>query len=91
MLRRLGRQQVATVDFAASNVPGPPMPVYFAGARLDATYPMGPLGGSALNVSLTSFCSRLDLGIVTDTVAVTEPARLVRNLRSSFRELLALG
>ncbi len=91
VLRRAARQQVATVDFAASNVPGPPMTVYFAGSRLDATYPMGPLGGSALNVTLASYRDRVDLGIVTDTAAVTDPARLLRNLRSSFRELLALG
>ncbi len=91
VLRRAARQQVATVDFAASNVPGPPMAVYFAGSRLDATCPMGPLGGSALNVSLTSYGDRIDLGIVTDAAAVVDPACLLRNLRSSFRQLLALG
>ena len=39
---RLARQQVETVDFATSNVRGAPFPLYIAGARILANYPVGP-------------------------------------------------
>ncbi len=47
------------VDFLASNVPGFPMPVYLAGGRLLAYYPFGPTIGSAVNVTLMSYCEYL--------------------------------
>jgi diacylglycerol O-acyltransferase / wax synthase len=48
-----------------SNVPGPPVPLYVAGARLIGLYPIGPVyEGLGLNVTVLSRESFLDVGIV---------------------------
>ena len=54
-LVRIARQQVETVDFASSNVRGAPFPLYIAGARMEANYPVGPTGGTAWNLTLMSY------------------------------------
>lgn len=54
-----------------SNMPGPPMPLYWGGAQVLATYPMGPVGeGVGLNITVLSNMGRLDFGVMAcrDTV-----------------------
>jgi diacylglycerol O-acyltransferase / wax synthase len=49
-----------------SNVPGPPVPLYIAGARLVELYPLGPItDGAALNVTVLSLADRISFGIIT--------------------------
>jgi diacylglycerol O-acyltransferase len=79
------------VDFVTSNVPGPPIPVYMAGARIDAQYAFGPMTGSAANIVLLSHCDHVHLGINTDPAAIPDPDVFVACLRDSFEELIALA
>ena len=79
------------VDVTASNVPGPPIPMYLAGARLEAQIPFGPLGGAAVNVTLLSYEHDINIGIVSDPAAVTDPNRLTACLAAGFDEILAVG
>ena len=82
---RLARQQVETVDFATSNVRGAPFPLYIAGARILANYPVGPTGGTAWNLTLMSYDGMLDMGLNADTGAVDDPTRLRDRSRPSSR------
>lgn len=46
-----------------SNVPGPEKPLYFAGARLEAMYPISLLShGQALNITCVSYAGTLNFG-----------------------------
>ena len=91
LLVRLFRQQVTTVDFAASNVRAAPFDLYLAGALLEHNYPIGPLGGTAWNITTMSYRGRLDIGIHSDAAAVEDPVALAADVQTSFEELLALG
>jgi WS/DGAT/MGAT family acyltransferase len=51
-------------NVTVSNVRGAPFPLYLAGARLVANYPLGPLAdGMALNVTVIGYERNLDFGV----------------------------
>jgi diacylglycerol O-acyltransferase / wax synthase len=55
------------VNLVISNVPGPQIPIYLAGAKLLATYPVMPLGETlALAIALTSLAGTMAFGITSD-------------------------
>lgn len=91
LLVRLFRQQVATVDFAVSNVKAAPFDLFIGGALLEHNFPIGPLGGTAWNLTTMSYRGRLDLGLQADLAAVTEPEALAADVLAAFEELLELG
>jgi WS/DGAT/MGAT family acyltransferase len=88
---RLARQQVETVDFATSNVRGAPFPLYIAGARILASYPIGPTGGTAWNLTLMSYDGMLDMGLNVDARAGDDPAQLRDAIAAEFAALIAAG
>ena len=47
VLVALTRSQTRTIDFAAANLRGSPVPLYLGGARILANYPFGPRTGCA--------------------------------------------
>jgi WS/DGAT/MGAT family acyltransferase len=88
---RMARQQVETVDFAASNVRGAPFPLYIAGARMEANHPVGPTGGTAWNLTLMSYDGKLDMGLNVDAGAVEDPEALRDAISAEFAALIAAG
>ncbi len=51
-------------NLVISNVPGPREPLYWNGARLDALYPASIiLDGQALNITMTSYLDKLEVGL----------------------------
>lgn len=88
LVARLAKTQAATVDIATSNVRAAPCDVFIAGAKVLGVHPAGPLMGVPANITMLSYAGRLHLGIHLDPAAITEPARLVRALRSSYRALV---
>jgi WS/DGAT/MGAT family acyltransferase len=79
------------VDFLASNVPGLDIPVWLAGAPLQAFYAFGPTLGSSANITLMSYAGTCNIGITTDAGAITDPDRFTDCLRAGFAEVLAVG
>jgi diacylglycerol O-acyltransferase len=79
------------VDFVTTNVPGPPVPVFMAGAEVTSQYAFGPMTGSGTNITLLSQCDRVHLGITTDPAAIPDPDTFLACLRDSFEEICALA
>ncbi|MDQ1467231.1 MAG: hypothetical protein QOH10_1646, partial [Actinomycetota bacterium] len=88
MLVAATHSQTRTIDFATSNLRGSPVPLYLAGARIVANYPIGPRTGCALNVTLMSYCDELHMGLNIDPAAVTDVPLLMACLGESFDELV---
>jgi WS/DGAT/MGAT family acyltransferase len=54
-------------NLVISNVPGPQFPLYLAGAKLVANYPVSVItDGMGLNITVMSYDGHLDFGIVSD-------------------------
>jgi diacylglycerol O-acyltransferase / wax synthase len=91
LLVRLARQQVGTVDFTTSNVRGAPFELYIGGAKVLANHPLGPMAGTAFNLTTLSYKGQLDMGCLVDAAAVDDPALLRRCLVEAYDELLNLA
>jgi len=79
------------VDITTSNVPGPPFPVFMAGARVDEFYAFGPLAGAAINITLFSYDGTVHLGVNSDRAAVADLDLLTRCLRAAIDDTVALS
>jgi diacylglycerol O-acyltransferase len=77
-------------DFVTSNVPGPPIPVFIDGARMERQIAFGPMTGAAANLVVLSYCDELNVGINTDPAAIADPDVFVAALRQGFDEVLDL-
>jgi WS/DGAT/MGAT family acyltransferase len=85
----LGRMAPA-VNVVVSNVPGPPFPLYMAGARLEAMYPMGPLlMGMGLNVTVISYRESLDFGFMCCPEMIPQPDFIAEGVPLALEELEA--
>ena len=74
-----------------SNVPGPPVPLYMAGAKMLTNYPCSiVVHGVALNITVQSYNQSLDFGLMADAAAMPEVRELAALLRVAFDELRAL-
>lgn len=77
-----------TWNLVVSNVPGPQFPLYCAGARLVANYPVSVItDGMGLNITVMSYCGKLDFGIVADREQMPDVADLIGWLRDELKEL----
>ena len=71
-----------------SNVPGPPFPLYSAGAKMTAMYPMGPItDGTGLNITVMSYMGQMFFGLLACKDIVPEVERIVDGLDEAFKEL----
>jgi WS/DGAT/MGAT family acyltransferase len=72
-----------------SNVPGPPAPLYLAGARLVGVYPLGPvLDGAGLNVTALSEEDRIGFGFIACPTLVPDVWSLAEEIPRALDELV---
>jgi len=77
-------------NLVISNVPGPPIPLYSAGAKLEHFYPVSTLvDGQGLNMTVQSYNGNLDFGFVADRDLVPDLWVMVDLLQEAMAELLA--
>jgi WS/DGAT/MGAT family acyltransferase len=79
-------------NLVVSNVPGPQFPLYLAGARMEANYPVSVItDGLGLNITVMSYCGHMDFGIVADREQMRDVWKLMDWLGDSLEELLPAG
>jgi WS/DGAT/MGAT family acyltransferase len=72
-----------------SNVPGPPVPLYCAGARLAHAFLLGPLiAGGGLNITVVSYADAIEIGTVTCPDTVDDAWELADAMQPALEELL---
>ena len=72
-----------------SNVPGPPFPLYSAGAKLLANYPVGPIiDGTGLNMTVMSYMDQLDFGLLACPDVLEDVWALADALHTALDELV---
>jgi diacylglycerol O-acyltransferase / wax synthase len=75
-------------NLVVSNVPGPQLPMYCAGARIEANYPVSVItDGMGLNITVMSYYGGLDFGIVADREQMRDVWKLIGWLGESLEEL----
>jgi diacylglycerol O-acyltransferase / wax synthase len=76
-------------DLLVTNVPGPQVPLYAAGARLAASYPALPLAaGHLLTVGVTSYDGDVYIGLTADRDAIRDLDVLAQSMLDALEELL---
>jgi WS/DGAT/MGAT family acyltransferase len=71
-----------------SNVPGPNFPLYSAGSRMVAMYPMGPIAdGGGLNITVMSYMGTMFFGLVACRDTVPAVWDIAAGLQSAVDEL----
>jgi diacylglycerol O-acyltransferase / wax synthase len=81
-----------TWNLVVSNVPGPQIPLYCAGARMDAIYPVSVItDGMGLNITVMSYDGSLNIGIVADRDVIPDVATMIRWLKQELAELAEPG
>ncbi len=81
----------AIANLAISNVPGPQVPLYLAGARMLTFHPLSiVMHGLALNITIQTYAGRVDFGLVSDRKAVPQLQALADALEQAFLEACTL-
>ncbi len=77
-----------TWNLVISNVPGPQFPLYMAGAKLEANYPVSVItDGMGLNITVMSYMGHMDFGIVGDRDQMPDLDVLMDYLREELEAL----
>ncbi len=75
-------------NLTVSNVPGPPIPLYVAGARVASVFPVIPLAdGHALSFGALSYDGGMQFSAYADPVVLPEAAELPALLSASLLDL----
>ena len=75
-------------NLVISNVPGPPVPLYIAGARIVHNHPVSIVThGLGLNVTVNGYAEWLEFGVLACRDALPDARPLARGIERAFNEL----
>jgi len=89
--RRIIGGMMKGVDVLASNVAGPPCPLYLAGEHVEEFYAFGPPAGAALNITLFSYDNTVHLGVTSVVGAVESRQDLLACLDEAIADIATLA
>jgi WS/DGAT/MGAT family acyltransferase len=96
LLRTYGRKGVAEklpalANLAISNVPGPQVPLYLAGARMLTFHPLSIImHGMALNITVQTYAGHVDFGLIACPKAAPHVAELASAIERAFAQAIQL-
>ena len=86
---KLAERLPALANVAISNVPGVPVPLYLAGARLRHYHPASiVVHGLAFNITVQSYAGSLEFGLTACKDVIARPAIVAEAISSAFAELV---
>jgi diacylglycerol O-acyltransferase len=81
----------AKASLVASNLPGPREPLLLAGIPISQLLFWVPQAGSiGTGVSMLTYCGQVQLGVISDRQAISDPAVLVGDMAAEFERLVLL-
>ncbi len=85
---RLGGHHRPFYNVTITNVPGPPIPIYAAGARVHSVFGMAPiLDGLGLILVVVSYAGRISIGVTSCQQIVPDPDNMAECFADSLDEL----
>ncbi len=85
---RLGGHHRPFFNVTITNVPGPPIPIYAAGARVHSVFGMAPiLDGLGLILVVVSYAGRISIGVTSCQQIVPDPDNMAECFARSLDEL----
>jgi diacylglycerol O-acyltransferase len=85
---RLAEKHPVVHNLVISNVPGPPRPLYFMGARIEALHPLGPVfHGAGLNITVMSNAGRVGVGVIACRESMPDVDDLARRFPAELDRL----
>jgi WS/DGAT/MGAT family acyltransferase len=93
LLLRAARLAPPLFNLFVSNVPGPQMPLYAAGARVTATYPVSVITdiSGGLNITVMSYNGHIDIGVITCPDIAADTWALAGHFSSALAELTGVA
>jgi WS/DGAT/MGAT family acyltransferase len=86
--RKLASRHRPLHNLVISNVRGPGTPLYAAGARVTAAYPLGPLTeGAGMNITVVSYRDSIDFGIIACERSVPHVADIALGFGAAVADL----
>jgi WS/DGAT/MGAT family acyltransferase len=83
LARAVEHQRV--VNLVVTNVPGPPVPLYAAGARMLDAFPVVPLGANlSVGAAVLSYAGTLSITVTADSVACPDVDAFATGIEQSF-------
>jgi len=85
---RLAERHPVVHNLVISNVPGPPLPLYFMGAGIEGMYPLGPVfHGAGLNITVMSNNGRVGVGVIACRESMPDVDDLARRFPAELERL----